>query len=75
MPRSALCAFTAPVEQASVHAHRQAHRLGAAGDGGNVPRIGYEWLRPRLAWTSGLTLRQAIKPLSAQQRDALLSAR
>jgi 3-methyladenine DNA glycosylase AlkD len=39
------------------------------------PDLVYEWLRPRLARASGVTIREAIKPLSAQQRDALLSAR
>jgi 3-methyladenine DNA glycosylase AlkD len=39
------------------------------------PDLVYEWLRPRIALASGVTIREAIKPLSAQQCSALLSAR
>lgn len=39
------------------------------------PDLVYEWLRPRMARASGVTIREAIKPLSAKQRGALLSAR
>ena len=35
----------------------------------------YEWLLPRAARASGVTMREALKYLSLQQRDALLAAR
>jgi hypothetical protein len=35
----------------------------------------YEWLRPRAGRASGVTLREAVKPLSEQQRAAILAAR
>jgi 3-methyladenine DNA glycosylase AlkD len=39
------------------------------------PDLVYEWLLPRAARASGLTIREAVKPLSASQRDAILAAR
>jgi 3-methyladenine DNA glycosylase AlkD len=39
------------------------------------PDLVYEWLRPRMTRASGVTIREAIKPLSAQRRGALLAAR
>jgi len=39
------------------------------------PAMVYEWLLPRAARASGLTLREAVKPLSEQQRAAVLGAR
>jgi 3-methyladenine DNA glycosylase AlkD len=39
------------------------------------PTMVYEWLLPRAGRASGLTLREAVKPLSEQQRGAILSAR
>jgi 3-methyladenine DNA glycosylase AlkD len=35
----------------------------------------FDWLRPRAARASGVTLREAVKYLTPQQRDALLEAR
>jgi hypothetical protein len=34
-----------------------------------------EWVAPRVARMSGLTLREAVKRLPPEQRDALLAAR
>ncbi len=39
------------------------------------PDLVYEWLLPRSARASGVTLREAVKPLSAEQRAAVLAAR
>jgi len=39
------------------------------------PDMVYEWLRPRAGRASGVTLREAVKPLSEQQRAAILAAR
>lgn len=39
------------------------------------PDLVYRWLRPRAARASGLTLREAAKALSEEQRAALLTAR
>lgn len=39
------------------------------------PDLVFEWLRPRAARASGVTLREAIKPLSPAQRDAIAAAR
>jgi 3-methyladenine DNA glycosylase AlkD len=39
------------------------------------PTLVFEWLLPRAARASGVTLREAVKPLSAQQRAAILAAR
>jgi 3-methyladenine DNA glycosylase AlkD len=39
------------------------------------PAIVYEWLLPRAARASGVTLREAVKALSDEQRAAVLSAR
>ena len=39
------------------------------------PDLVYEWLLPRAARASGVTLREAVKPLSAGQRAAILAAR
>jgi 3-methyladenine DNA glycosylase AlkD len=39
------------------------------------PDIVYEWLLPRAARASGVTIREAIKPMSAGQRRAILAAR
>jgi hypothetical protein len=35
----------------------------------------YEWLLPRAARASGVTMREAVKYLSPEQRDAVLAAR
>jgi 3-methyladenine DNA glycosylase AlkD len=39
------------------------------------PDMIYEWLLPRAARASGVTLREAVKPLSAAQRASVLTAR
>ncbi len=39
------------------------------------PTLVYEWLLPRAGRASGVTLREAVKPLSEQQRTAVLAAR
>jgi 3-methyladenine DNA glycosylase AlkD len=39
------------------------------------PDLVYEWLLPRAARASAVTIREAVKPLSAVQRDAILAAR
>jgi 3-methyladenine DNA glycosylase AlkD len=39
------------------------------------PDMVYDWLAPRAARASGVTVREAVKPLSAQQRSAVLAAR
>jgi 3-methyladenine DNA glycosylase AlkD len=39
------------------------------------PDLVYRWLLPRAARASGVTVREAVKPLSAQQRAAVLAAR
>jgi 3-methyladenine DNA glycosylase AlkD len=39
------------------------------------PDMIYEWLLPRAARASGVTLREAVKPLSAAQRESVLTAR
>ena len=39
------------------------------------PDMVFEWLLPRAARASGLTLREAVKPLPAAQRAAVLAAR
>jgi 3-methyladenine DNA glycosylase AlkD len=39
------------------------------------PDLVYAWLLPRVARASGVTLREAVKPLSPEQRAALLAAR
>ena len=39
------------------------------------PGLVYEWLLPRAALASGVTFREAVKPLRAEQRAALLAAR
>lgn len=39
------------------------------------PDLVYEWLLPRAARASGVTIREAIKPLSAAQRAAIIAAR
>ncbi len=39
------------------------------------PAMVYEWLLPRVALLSGVTLREAVKPLSEAQRAVLLAAR
>ncbi len=38
------------------------------------PTMVYDWLLPRAARASGVTLREAVKPMSAEQRAAILSA-
>jgi 3-methyladenine DNA glycosylase AlkD len=38
------------------------------------PDLVYDWLLPRAARTSSLTIREAVKPLSEQQRTAILAA-
>jgi 3-methyladenine DNA glycosylase AlkD len=39
------------------------------------PDLVYRWLLPRAARASGVTVREAVKPLSAEQRAAVLAAR
>jgi 3-methyladenine DNA glycosylase AlkD len=39
------------------------------------PDLVFEWLLPRAARASGVTVREAVKPLSGQQREAILDAR
>jgi len=39
------------------------------------PTLVYEWLLPRARRASGVTVREAIKPLSEQQRGAIMAAR
>ncbi|HEY5013186.1 MAG TPA: DNA alkylation repair protein [Acidimicrobiia bacterium] len=39
------------------------------------PELVYHWLLPRAARASGVTVREAVKPLSEQQRNAVLAAR
>lgn len=39
------------------------------------PDLVYEWLLPRAARASGVTIREAVKPLSAAQRAAIVAAR
>jgi 3-methyladenine DNA glycosylase AlkD len=39
------------------------------------PDLVFEWLFPRAGRASGVTLREAIKPLSDAQRAAVLAAR
>jgi hypothetical protein len=39
------------------------------------PDLVYDWLLPRAMRASGVTIREAIKPLSATQRDAIDAAR
>jgi 3-methyladenine DNA glycosylase AlkD len=39
------------------------------------PELVYDWLLPRAQRASGVTVREAVKPLSPVQRDAILRAR
>lgn len=39
------------------------------------PDLVYAWLLPRAARASGVTIREAVKPLSDEQREAILAAR
>ncbi|MEO8694032.1 MAG: DNA alkylation repair protein [Acidimicrobiales bacterium] len=39
------------------------------------PKLVYDWLLPRASRASGVTLREAVKPLSERQRAAILAAR
>lgn len=39
------------------------------------PAMVYEWLLPRMGQVSGVTMREAIKPLTERQRAAILAAR
>ena len=39
------------------------------------PDLVYRWLLPRASRASGVTIREAVKPLSTQQREAVLAAR
>jgi 3-methyladenine DNA glycosylase AlkD len=39
------------------------------------PELVYRWLLPRAARASGVTIREAVKPLSTQQRAAVLASR
>ena len=39
------------------------------------PDLVYQWLLPRAARASGVTLREAVKPLTGRQRAAVLAAR
>ena len=42
--------------------------------GKRQPDLVYEWLRPRCAMASGVTVREAVKYLSSTQRAELLAA-
>ena len=39
------------------------------------PDLVFEWLLPRARQASGVTMREAVKPLSAEQRAAINAAR
>jgi 3-methyladenine DNA glycosylase AlkD len=39
------------------------------------PDLVYRWLLPRASRASGVTIREAVKPLSTRQREAVLEAR
>ncbi len=39
------------------------------------PDLVFEWLLPRAARAAGLTVREAVKPLAPEQREAILAAR
>ena len=39
------------------------------------PEMVAEWLRPRVQRASGLTVREAVKPLPPETRDQLLATR
>lgn len=39
------------------------------------PTMVYEWLAPRAGRASGVTIREAVKPLSEEQRQAILATR
>jgi 3-methyladenine DNA glycosylase AlkD len=39
------------------------------------PQLVFEWVLPRASRCSGVTLREAVKPLSSEQRAAVLAAR
>ena len=39
------------------------------------PDLVFQWLEPRAARASGVTVREAVKPLTDEQRDAVLAAR
>ncbi|HEY5454043.1 MAG TPA: DNA alkylation repair protein [Acidothermaceae bacterium] len=39
------------------------------------PDLVYRWLLPRSSRASGVTIREAVKPLSIPQREAVLAAR
>jgi 3-methyladenine DNA glycosylase AlkD len=39
------------------------------------PDLVFAWLLPRAALASGVTLREALKPLHPEQREAILAAR
>ena len=39
------------------------------------PDLVYEWILPRAARASGVTIREVVKPLSEQQRERVLAAR
>ena len=41
----------------------------------STPRCVFDWLRPRAHQASGITLHEAVKPMSAEQRAAILAAR
>lgn len=38
------------------------------------PQLVYDWLAPRISRASGVTLREAVKYLSAEQREDLLAS-
>ena len=39
------------------------------------PDLVFEWLLPRASRASGVTIREAVKPLSSTQRSEILAAR
>ena len=39
------------------------------------PELVFAWLLPRVGRASGVTIREAVKPLTSAQRDAVLAAR
>ncbi len=55
--------------------HPQGDRLGVRDTGRKRPDLVYEWLLPHTARASGVTIREAVKPLSPAQQDAINASR
>jgi hypothetical protein len=49
--------------------------LSAAGNAQRRPDFVYEWLLPHAARASGVTIREAVNPLSPAQRVAIAASR